>query len=493
MSIQVLGRGRSAPGLLCLAVALATPAAADEAKADAGKVPITTRSAVALKHYLDGRDLAEKLRITDAHAAFEQAVAEDKDFATAHLALANSAPSAKAFFESLQRAVGLADRVTEGERLTILGAEAGVKSQPQLQEERYRKLTAEFPDDERAHNLLGGFYFGQQKYPEAIAEYEKAIAINPSFSQPYNQMGYAQRFLGRYEEAEKSFKKYAELIPDDPNPYDSYAELLLKTGRFEESIAQYRKALAVDSHFVNSYVGIGVNETLLGQPEKARESFDKLGQVARNSGERRAALAQTAWSWIDAGASDKAMVSVRAMEAIAAKDQDWAAAAADQVLMGNVLLDAGKPDEAAASFAKAVDTMGRADVPADVKEANRRNAEFNQGRVALAKGDLEKARAKAASYAAQVAVKKVPFEEKQSHYLNGLVALAGKDYDKALVELGLANQQDPRVPFAFAQAYQGKGDSAKAKEYAKKAAEDNSLNFNYAYVRTEARKLLSSL
>src|SRR5262249_51599974 len=91
-----------------------------------------------------------------------------------------------------------------------------------------------------------------QDYPAAIAAYQKATSINPSFSQPYNQMGYAYRFLGKYAEAEQAFKKYIELIPNDPNPYDSYAELLMKTGRFDESIKNYEKALSIDPNFMSS-------------------------------------------------------------------------------------------------------------------------------------------------------------------------------------------------------------------------------------------------
>jgi tetratricopeptide (TPR) repeat protein len=479
--------------VLSLTLALATPAAASATQAEAGKVPITTASPEALKLYLEGRDLTEKLRVTDSHSVLEKAVAKDKDFALGHLALANSAPSAKAFFESLERALALADKVTEGERHIILGLDAGVKSRPQDQKEHYQKLTAAFPGDERAHNLLGGFFFGQQEYEAAIAEYQKAIAINPSFSQPYNQLGYAQRFMGRYDEAEKAFKKYVELIPGDPNPYDSYAELLLKTGRFEESIAQYRKALGVDAHFVASYVGIGIDQTLLGKPEDARQTFAKLGEVARNSGERRLALLQTAWSWLDAGAHDKALEAVKGMYAIAEKDGDGVAMSGDVNLMGNILLDAGRLDEAAAQFARTVELIGKANAPEDVKEATRRNHVFDEARLALARGDLATARASAAAYATQVAAKNVPFEVRQSHHLAGLVALAEKDYPKAIAELQKGNQQDPRVPYALALAHQGKGEAGPAKEYCRKAAEDNGLNFNYAYVRQKARKMLASM
>jgi hypothetical protein len=42
----------------------------------------------------------------------------------------------------------------------------------------------------------------------------------------------------------------------------------------------------------------------------------------------------------------------------------------------------------------------------------------------------------------------------------------------------------------LSQAYQGKGDAAKTKEYGTKAAEFNSLpQLNYAFIRADAKKL----
>src|SRR5215510_1897747 len=83
--------------------------AAPEPKA---KVPITTASEEARTLYLKGRDLMEKLRGTDARAAFTQAVAKDKDFALAYLGLANTSASAKDFFDAIGRAVALAGKVS---------------------------------------------------------------------------------------------------------------------------------------------------------------------------------------------------------------------------------------------------------------------------------------------------------------------------------------------------------------------------------------------
>jgi lipopolysaccharide biosynthesis regulator YciM len=72
----------------------------------------------------------------------------------------------------------------------------------------------------------------------------------------------------------------------------------------------------------------------------------------------------------------------------------------------------------------------------------------------------------------------------------GKIALEEKDYDGAVSHLGQADQQDPYVLYALATAYRGKGDSAKAKELAKRAATAHSLpSLRYAMVRTKAMKL----
>ena len=73
------------------------------------------------------------------------------------------------------------------------------------------------------------------------------------------------------------------------------------------------------------------------------------------------------------------------------------------------------------------------------------------------------------------------------------VALAEKDYAKAVAELEQANQQNPRVLYSLALAYQGKGDAQLAKQACQQAADFNGLNFNYAYVRSKARTMLGGM
>jgi tetratricopeptide (TPR) repeat protein len=476
-------------GVAALAVLVSPAVGAAQEKSAAGKVPVTTTSDEARQLYLKGRDLQEKLRGTDANRFFKDALVKDKEFALAHFALATSSGTAKEFFDSIKQAVAYAPKASEAERHIILGFDAGVRGDPAAQADHLKKLVAAFPNDERAHNQMGAYYFGRQEYAQAVEAYRKATAINPSFSQPYNQMGYAYRFLEKYPEAEAAFKKYIELIPNDPNPYDSYAELLMKTGRFDESIANYQKALKQDANFIASHIGIGNDYVFMGQGAKAREAFAKITAVARNDGERRTAHLWTATSYLHEGATDKALAELGKMAEIAKAGGDTPALSGDLNQMGDILREAGRHDDALARYKEAVDTMEKADVPADVKEGVRRNFVFEEGRVALAKKDLATAKAKGDAYAKQVAAKSIPFEVRQQHELAGLIAIEEKRFGDAVTSLQQSNQQDPRIVYLTALALQGKGEAAKARVTAGKAALFNGLNFNYGFVREKAKKL----
>jgi tetratricopeptide (TPR) repeat protein len=464
-------------------------AAGSAAAGTKDKVPITTSSEEARKAYLEGRDLSEKLRATDAHGRFEQAAAKDPSFALAYLGMANTSATAKEFFPALDKAVALADKVSEGERLEIQAAEAGAKNDPARQHDLLEKLVAKYPGDERAHFLLGQYDFGRTDFAQCIAELEKSAALDPRFSQPLNLLGYAYRAVEKYDKAEKTFKKYIELIPNDPNPYDSYAELLMKMGRYEDSIKSYEKALAIDPNFVASYIGIGNDHIFMGRGDDARKDFAKLTTVARNDGERRQALFWTAVSYVHEGATDQAVAAIDKEKAIAEAAKDLAAISADLNTQGNILLEAGRADDALAKFKAQIETLDRADVPDAVKEAARRGFVYHEARIALLRGDVATAKSKLDAYAKAVAVKKVPFEVWLEHELRGVIALAEKQFPVAAAELEKANQQDPRILYLLATAYQGKGDAAKARTLAGKAASWNALGINYGYVRAKAKEL----
>jgi tetratricopeptide (TPR) repeat protein len=463
-------------------------AATQPTPANGGKIPVTTASADAKTEFLQGRDLAEKLRITDSHAHFEKAASLDPHFALAELNMANTAPTGKEFFEHLDKAVSLADNASNGEKLLILATQAGANNNPVKQKEYLDQLVAAYPNDERAHFNLGGYYFGQQDFPQAIEHYRKATEIAPTYSSAWNLLGYAYRQNVDYANSEKAFQKYIELIPGDPNPYDSYAELLLKEGKFDDSITQYRKALSIDPNFINAHQGIAADLMYQGKPDEAAAELDNITRKARTDGERRTALFALTVLHVDGGKMDKALADVDKQSALGEKTKDVPAMAGDLNLKGNILLEMGKAAEARAAFENALKTIEGSSLSAEIKDNNRRVIHFNLARVALVKKDVGAAKTEAEEFRKGAEASKNPAQVRLAHELAGTIALAGKDYDAALAELAQANQQNPQNLYRMCQAYQGKGDKEKAKELCARAAGFNSLpQLNYAFIRTKAR------
>jgi len=488
--VLALAAGLSAAG--CSKQEAPAPARAANSPAPAppggGRIPVTTSSEEARAEFLKGRDDAEKLRITDSIAHFQKAVSLDPGFASAELALANSSPTGAEFFEHLRRAVALADKVSNGERLLILATEAGANNDAAKQKEYLDALVAAYPNDERAHFNLGGWYFGQQQYPQAIEQYRKATEIAPDFSTAWNILGYALRQNGDFAGAEKAFQKYIELIPKDPNPYDSYAELLLKMGRFDDSIAQYRKALEIDPNFLNAHQGIAMDLLYSGKAAEAAAELADVAKKARNDGERRMGLFALTVVDVDGGKTAKALEDADRNYELGKKTDDVPGMAGALALKGNILLEAGKPDPARAEFERALKLIEGSGLPAEVKANAALVSRFNLGRVAAAKKDFKTAKSEADAFRQGAEAKKNPALVRNAHELDGVIALGEKEYDKAIAELQQASQQNPQNFYRLSLAYKAKGDAAKAKEYAEKAANFNSLpQLNYAFVRTKAK------
>jgi tetratricopeptide (TPR) repeat protein len=453
----------------------------------AGKIPITTSSDEARKEFIQGRDLNEKLLVQDSIAHYDKAISLDANFAYAELNRAGVSPTGKEFFDHLKKAVSLADKASNGEKLLILGTEAGANGNVAKQKEYLDQLVAAYPNDERANFALGGYYFGQQDFPQAITYYKKATELEPKFSSAFNLLGYAYRQNGDYANSENAFKKYIELIPNDPNPYDSYGELLLKEGKFDDAITQYRKALSIDANFINAHQGIGMALLYQGKASEAAAEINHITEKARSDAERRTALFALTVVDVDSGKWDAALADVDKQYALGDKTNDVPGMTGDLQLRGNILLEMGRYDEAKVQFEKVLKTTQDSNLSQQIKDNAALFHHYNLARVALGKKDVATAKTEATAFMNGV---KNPLQTKQAHQLMGLIAMEEKDYDKAVSELKQANQQNPYDLYRLCQAYSAKGDAAAAKEQCQKAANFNSLPaIQYAFVRMKASKV----
>ncbi|MGB9700983.1 MAG: tetratricopeptide repeat protein [Thermodesulfobacteriota bacterium] len=99
----------------------------------------------------------------------------------------------------------------------------------------------------RVHYVLGGNqYFKKGEYEKAIAEYEKAITLQPDFAPAYNRLGMAYAILRDFEKAEKNFLKVIELAPEVDQGYVNLGLLYELKGERERAISLLEKALSIN-------------------------------------------------------------------------------------------------------------------------------------------------------------------------------------------------------------------------------------------------------
>jgi len=84
------------------------------------------------------------------------------------------------------------------------------------------------------------------KYDEAIAEYTKAIELDPNFAYAYNNRGVAYKNKGQYDLAIADYNRAIELDPNDADYWNNKGVALNKLGRPDEAMECYNKALQID-------------------------------------------------------------------------------------------------------------------------------------------------------------------------------------------------------------------------------------------------------
>jgi len=109
---------------------------------------------------------------------------------------------------------------------------------------------------------------------EALASYDKAIAIRPDPGALYNR-GNTLQDLRRYEEALTSYDRALAIKPDYVQAHDNRGIVLYQLERYEEALASHDRALALNPSYVEAHTNRGNTLRAMGRHEEALTAFDK--------------------------------------------------------------------------------------------------------------------------------------------------------------------------------------------------------------------------
>lgn len=97
---------------------------------------------------------------------------------------------------------------------------------------------------------------GLKKYDEALADCEKALALDPNCLDAVNNKALVLARLQRFEEAVDYSREYLKLRPDYDRAWFNLAVSLQEYGRHEESLEYYEGALRLNPNKVTCYVNM---------------------------------------------------------------------------------------------------------------------------------------------------------------------------------------------------------------------------------------------
>jgi tetratricopeptide (TPR) repeat protein len=144
--------------------------------------------------------------------------------------------------------------------------------------EEYGKKAAELdPKLPLAHFLLGELYLYKSRVPEAIAEFQKELAINPGHAATYYKLADAYSRIQKFEDAERLLQRSIWLDATSTGPFILMGKVLEKKGEFELAVRALKRAEAMDPNNPTTHHLLGQAYRDMGKKEEA-DSELKLGE-----------------------------------------------------------------------------------------------------------------------------------------------------------------------------------------------------------------------
>jgi adenylate cyclase len=123
----------------------------------------------------------------------------------------------------------------------------------------------------QAHGFLGELYLQKKEFDKAIAESERAVALDPGGTDVYLRYVKCLGYAGRFEEAISASQKAIRLNPfAGPATFLHLGHALWGAGRFEEAVSAYKKVLQLSPNDIWAHLRLAGTYMMMGREKEAR-------------------------------------------------------------------------------------------------------------------------------------------------------------------------------------------------------------------------------
>lgn len=459
-------------------------------------VPVTTASADARNHFLQGQRELDLSRNFEALDHFKRAVAADSTFAIAYLNVANTGNSLDEFKTNLARAERLAAGASDFEQLQIQIARKGLENDASGQLATAEQLVARYPESPRAYLTLGNIQAGLNRNADARASYEKALSLAPRFAVAHIVIGTSYLFgePRDFNQALQHFQAAEALAPNEPSMHDFLGDAQRALNNLPQARAEYTRGHELNPRDAGLLQQRGHVNSFAGDFSAARADYDSalvLGRgnergffapfrayVSAYAGDAPGAIAELNRLVAEAdgmGIPDPVTVKVNALSNVAVIAIDTRNfAAADAALKQRTPL--------------VMQQAGQVGSPG-FRRAQQQGVAYFNAWLAARKGDYRTARRETDRLTALVTPDANPRKMEPAHQLKGFVALYQGHAAEAAAHFAQGNLLDPYIKFQYAIALDGSGQRDKAKAMFSELAVYNFNSLGYALIRKEAQQM----
>lgn len=209
-------------------------------------------------------------------------------------------------------------------------------------------------DTAALHVALGNTYQSLQRIPEAIAELERAVQLDPAAVETI--AGFALAAISA-EDAARTIAILEQALaarPDSPNALYALASLYQRTGRPEQAAAPLERLLALAPGRAEVHYNLALAYRRLGRQEEAAEQTRRFEQAKAAEAAAFEQANATYRSRTEAVAALSAGEPERAVKLLGQVTGSPGWEPSDRVLLASALMAAGRPEDAAEEYARAL-------------------------------------------------------------------------------------------------------------------------------------------
>jgi len=119
------------------------------------------------------------------------------------------------------------------------------------------KLLAAFPSSARAHQTRGQGYYQMKMIPEAVKQYEQAIAIRPDLPGLHLELGEIYAARAEWPKAEEQFRAETKLQPGSAESAFRLGDALMQEGKMKEAADELRRSDSLHPNMPETLYAMG--------------------------------------------------------------------------------------------------------------------------------------------------------------------------------------------------------------------------------------------